>query len=420
MPVIARQPRLGLRRSPPAAAPTRSAPRGSARRPPRRGCRGSVTIGSSSSSRACRSSPVLPRSASSLPHPVLGRAESRAETAWSNSCTTSSSTSVADCASTVSRIGYRRCGSRRSSACRSGGGPSWPGTGAARRAAPTDPGCPRPGRAGTPACRPRPSPRDADASTGPVDSHRNRDIPIDGSMTSNPSSSAHRCRGELVRQPVVGLRPAPARGRARPARTSVTGPGRITRAEIRYSHASRNNNVGESCSIARASRNSSSSFSSIAPAARQPRYCAASRRCSVRVCARCPYERICAASTLSCSGQPRHRHRRRRGHLVRHEPQPRQRTQLHRQPQPISRAAAPARGQERHIGRGQREEPEQLLTADLREPPQTLPTPRPRTPASPRNPTSSTPTNLIGSQAKHQHPAPQPEPEKTLPTSPYV
>lgn len=43
--------------------------------------------------------------------------------------------------------------------------------------------------------------------------------------------------------------------------------------------------VGESCSIARASRNSSSSFSSIVPGPRQPRNCATNRRCSVRVCA---------------------------------------------------------------------------------------------------------------------------------------
>ncbi len=38
----------------------------------------------------------------------------------------------------------------------------------------------------------------------------------------------------------------------------------------------------------------------------------------------------------------------------------------------------------------------------LRKLPRPAPTPRPLTPASPRNPTSSTPTDLIGSQAKHQ------------------
>lgn len=45
-----------------------------------------------------------------------------------------------------------------------------------------------------------------------------------------------------------------------------------------YSHTSRNNNVGESCSIVRASRNSSSSFNSSVVGAGHPRYCAASRR----------------------------------------------------------------------------------------------------------------------------------------------
>jgi hypothetical protein len=38
----------------------------------------------------------------------------------------------------------------------------------------------------------------------------------------------------------------------------------------------------------------------------------------------------------------------------------------------------------------------------LRKLPRPAPTPGPRTPAPPRNPTSSTPTDLIGSQAEHQ------------------
>jgi hypothetical protein len=59
-------------------------------------------------------------------------------------------------------------------------------------------------------------------STGPWPSHRSRVIPTAGSL---------------------------------PRMTTVTGPGRITRAEIRYSHASRNNSRGESCSNARADRN---------------------------------------------------------------------------------------------------------------------------------------------------------------------
>lgn len=48
--------------------------------------------------------PVLPRSASAS-RVLRSALLSRAEMAWSKSCTTSSSTSVADCASTVSRMG---------------------------------------------------------------------------------------------------------------------------------------------------------------------------------------------------------------------------------------------------------------------------------------------------------------------------
>jgi len=44
-----------------------------------------------------------------------------------------------------------------------------------------------------------------------------------------------------------------------------TTPGRTTRDEIRYSQASRNSSVGESCFIARANRNSSSSFHRCCP-----------------------------------------------------------------------------------------------------------------------------------------------------------
>jgi len=44
----------------------------------------------------------------------------------------------------------------------------------------------------------------ANASTGPVDNHRNRDIPIDTSVASNASSSAHRC-GVNSRESVGGF-----------------------------------------------------------------------------------------------------------------------------------------------------------------------------------------------------------------------
>ena len=69
--------------------------------------------------------------------------------------------------------------------------------------------------------------------------------------------------------------------------------------------------------------------------------------------------------------QPCHHHRRRGGDLVRHEPQPRQRAQRHRQTELILRTTPPPRRDERDIGRRQREEPEQLLAADFWKLPQT-------------------------------------------------
>ena len=116
-----------------------------------------------------------------------------------------------------------------------------------------------------------------EASTGPVPSHRNRVTPIAGSTASRPSSPPRRLPvNSCASRSNVSCR---AFSRACATRfTTVTGPGRITRAEIKYSHASRNSNVGESCSIARASRNSSSSFSSSSPAGRHRRYRVTSRR----------------------------------------------------------------------------------------------------------------------------------------------
>ena len=107
--------------------------------------------------------------------------------------------------------------------------------------------------------------------------------------------------------------------------------------------------------------------------------------------------------------QPGHRHRRRRRHLVRHEPQPRQGAQRHRQAQTDRRAPA-LRSNKRQIRRGQREVPEQLLTTDLRELPQALQLlvreyPRRHEPQPPtRRPTSS------ADKPSTNHPGPQPEP----------
>jgi hypothetical protein len=134
-----------------------------------------------------------------------------------------------------------------------------------------------------------------DGSTGPVASHRNRVMPIAGSLTSRLSKPAQRWSVNSCASLSKVSRRASSRACATRS-TTVTGPGRITRAEIRYSHASRNSSSGESCSIARASRNSSSSFNSSVVGARQPRYRATKRRCSVRVFARRPYERIASGA----------------------------------------------------------------------------------------------------------------------------
>lgn len=66
--------------------------------------------------------------------------------------------------------------------------------------------------------------------------------------------------------------------------------------------------------------------------------------------------------------QPAHRSRRRCRHIVRHEPQPRQRAQLHRHAQYVAPGAELT--QERLIRTGQREMADQLGPAQLREPPQ--------------------------------------------------
>lgn len=57
-----------------------------------------------------------------------------------------------------------------------------------------------------------------------------------------------------------------------------TTPGRTSRDEDRYSQACRNSSFGESCSISRANRNSSSSFQRGPSTVRHPRYPAISRR----------------------------------------------------------------------------------------------------------------------------------------------
>ena len=64
--------------------------------------------------------------------------------------------------------------------------------------------------------------------------------------------------------------------------------------------------------------------------------------------------------------EPRHRHRRRGAHIIRHEPQPRQRAELNGKTQPVSRAPATPRIHEAHVRLRQREVPDQIVSADVR------------------------------------------------------
>ena len=70
--------------------------------------------------------------------------------------------------------------------------------------------------------------------------------------------------------------------------------------------------------------------------------------------------------------QPGHRRRRRRPHLIGHEPQPRQRRQRHGKPEPVSRSPPTARIKEGDICTRQREIPDQIIPADVGERPQPL------------------------------------------------
>lgn len=139
-----------------------------------------------------------------------------------------------------------------------------------------------------------------DGWVAPSPSQCSRVCPSPASTTNRPSSSTRRpgVSSGSTRQNVSAF----AVSRAAATRsTSHTGPGLITRELRRCSHASRNSRPGESCSIARASRNWSSSLNATSPPARQPRNSATSPRWSVRVCSRAPYDRSSPTGTTSCS-----------------------------------------------------------------------------------------------------------------------
>jgi len=70
---------------------------------------------------------------------------------------------------------------------------------------------------------------------------------------------------------------------------------------------------------------------------------------------------------LQSLGQPVYGRTRSPGHLVRDEPEPRQRAQLDRQAQAVRRTTAATWIDESHIGRREGEKPDQLVTVDIRE-----------------------------------------------------
>ena len=117
------------------------------------------------------------------------------------------------------------------------------------------------------------------ASTAGLLSHASLVIPSPASLASSRSRSEQRC--PVSRWPTRSDVSAVAPARAEVIILSRTDtPGRIVLADIRNSAARLNSSVGESCSIARSSRNCSSSFISPPPAGAlfQPRYFATSSR----------------------------------------------------------------------------------------------------------------------------------------------
>ena len=234
----------------------------------------SVTAGSStmrrmSSSSACRSSPLRARSARASV--IRARAaDSRPDSAWSNSSSTSSSTSTTDCVIRVSRIGYFLASSRRARCCAVRRRPT-PARNRRRSAGSTD-------KSSVCASIPRKNASFSSSSltaagvaaAGPVSSHARRVHPSTASTASSASSSACRCGvSSGATRSHVSLR---ARSRAVATRSRIfTTPGRTSRDDDRYSHAWRNSSFGESCSIARANRNSSRSFQRGGSTCRQPR-----------------------------------------------------------------------------------------------------------------------------------------------------
>ena len=90
---------------------------------------------------------------------------------------------------------------------------------------------------------------------------------------------------------------------------------------------------------------------------------------------------------------------------VGHKTEPRQRTERDSNSQSVRRSLTAARVDERHISRDEREEPEQFLATVSGNPRRRSSSSSANTRVA-TNPSSDTPTNLIGSQANRQPPRP--------------
>ena len=216
------------------------------------------------------------------------------------------------------------------------GGRHRPGTGAARPAASTDPRCRRPVGAGRPASPAPPSPpRGLDASARPPTTPAAYSQP--GIGHQQPVQIGAALPGQQVLHPRPTSRRAPVPGRSPSSpQDHHAGPdhprprsGTRTPAGTAAS--------GESCSIARANRNSSSSFHS--PVSSVPPPGEPQNLPQVVGAGLLPARRTRASHPSRSPGaqrQPAHRRCRHRRHFVRHEPQPRQGAQLHRRTQHVA------------------------------------------------------------------------------------
>lgn len=195
-----------------------------------------------------------------------------------------------------------------------------------------------------------------DASTGPVANHRNRVAPSPASTTSRESSPLRRSSvNSCANRSKVSAR---ATSRACATRsTTVTGPdGSPARKPGTRTPTGTTASAIRAPSPAPARTRPVPSTSAPTPSATPS---------SAPPTADAPYgssptpvrtDRI--RINVKLLGQPHHRSPRRRRHIIRHEPQPGQRAQRHRQAKPVRRTTSPPRIHEHRIRRCQGEKPD--------------------------------------------------------------